>query len=315
MPRLLLRFLFLTIVFNVPATTYAGTLLADIDRCIKNISLEQGTKNVRLKAELDFYCPGLTDKVNRSSIARNLSWKFDSSSSINELRDLRQFLGSGRGPAGTAFRYQYEKVDEIVAGVLQKTPEDAPDLWDQFWEWARQYLPHLDQEELDRIDEFMDSITMPEWLNKTIFYGSGVLILLAAAWIIFREWRYYRRVGAYRKLVAGGGAVLDVNREIVITSLDEVPGLPLGRQVPALLVWVIRFFERQGALPANHSLTSRELARILAGSNNQGSGYFAELVGESERVVYGNRVPPEDRVTELLAGARRLGGGDGATEK
>jgi len=185
------------LLIHVPALASAGTLVSDIDHCIRQLARAQGKGNVRLKAELDFYCPGLTDKVKRSPISRNLSWEFDSNSSVAELRDLRQFLATSQGQvAGRGFRFKYDNVSKIVGDVLQKAPEAQPGLWDRFVEWIKQYLPKLDQEDLDKFDNFVKSIAIPKWLNDVVFYGAGALILLAAIWIILREWRYYPRVGA-----------------------------------------------------------------------------------------------------------------------
>jgi len=305
---------FCLLLINVPALASAGTLVSDIDQCIKQLARAQGKGNVRLKAELDFYCPGLTDKVKRSPISRNLSWEFDSSSSVAELRDLRQFLATSRGQsASSGFRFKYENVGKIVGDVLQKAPEVQPGLWDRFVEWIKQYLPKMDQEDIDKFDNFVKSITMPKWLNDVVFYGSGALILIAALWILLREWRYYRRVGAYRRAAFAGGEFSgnELGREPV--ALESLPELPLQRRVPALLYWAINYFETRGDLPRNHSLTNRELLRILFRKKSRNSDYFSDLVGESERIVYGNAEPTEERVEELLQVARQLQSSPGET--
>lgn len=295
------------LLIHVPALASAGTLVSDIDHCIQQLSRSQGKGNVRLKAELDFYCPGLTGKVKRSPISRNLSWEFDSSSSVAELRDLRQFLATSHGQVtGNSFRFKYDNVGKIVGDVLQKAPEAQPGLWDRFVEWIKQYLPKLDQEDLDKFDNFVKSISMPKWLNDVVFYGSGALILIAAIWILLREWRYYRRVGAYRRAAFAGGDFSGNEWGHEPVALESLPELPLQRRVPALLYWVIRYFENSGDLPRNHSLTNRELLRILFRKKNRNSEYFSDLVGESERIVYGNAVPTEERVEELLQTARQL---------
>jgi len=139
-----------------------------------------------------------------------------------------------------------------------------------------------------------------------VFYGAGALILLAAIWILLREWRYYRRVGAYRRASFSGGEFSGDQWGHEPVALEALPELPLQRRVPALLYWVIRYFETRGDLPRNHSLTNRELLRILFRKKNHNSDYFSDLVGESERIVYGNGVPTEERVEELLQTARQL---------
>jgi len=298
------------LLINVPALASAGTLVSDIDQCIRQVDRAQGKGNIRLKAELDFYCPGLTDKVKHSPISRNLSWEFDSSSSIAELRDLRQFLAVSRRQATSGgFRFKYQDVDKLVGDVLQKAPEVQPDLWDRFIEWIKQYLPKLDKEDMEKLDEFVKSIAMPKWMNDVVFYGSGGLILIAAFWILLREWRYYRRVGAYRRAALAGGEFSGHAWGQEPVPLESLEDLPLQHRLPALLYWVICHFESRGELPRNHSLTNRELLRILFRKKNHNSAYFSDLVGESERVVYGNTVPTEARVEELVQTARQLQSG------
>ena len=291
----------------MPALSSAGTLVSAIDQCIASAKKSQKNVGEKRKVELDFYCPGLTQRIRQSRIAANLSFEFDSASSISELRDLRQFLRQYQRPVSPGvYRYNYGQLDLLLKDILKKEPEKSDGLWERFGEWVKQFLPEIDQEQLDRLEKFVQSISIPEWLGKIIFYVSGGIILASAFWIIFREWRYYRRIGAYEKLVRIGSGPDGVLVSHQSLTLDELAGLPLHRKLPALLGWLIAYLMDRGDLPANHSLTNRELLRVLRKQGSTDSAYFSDLVSESERVVYGNRAPDQDQVDRLVAVARSM---------
>jgi len=291
----------------VPALSSAGTLVSAIDQCIVGAKKSQKNVSEKVRVELDFYCPGLTQRIRRSRIAANLSFEFDSASSISELRDLRQFVRQYQRPVSrAAFHYKYSKLDSLLKDILKKEPEKSDGIWERFGKWIKQFLPELDQDQLDRLDKFVQSISIPEWLGKTIFYISGAIILASAFWIIFREWRYYRRIGAYDKLARIGSGLPGAPASHQPMTLDELAGLPLQRKLPALLGWLIAHLMDRGDLPANHSLTNRELLRALRKHGSTDSEYFSDLVSESERIVYGNRIPEQDRVDQFVAIARSM---------
>lgn len=306
-PRfIVVRIAVITGLLAVPAVSFADTASHAVDQCISKILHSQKTRNEKKKIELDFYCPRLPQIIRRSPLSRNLSYDFDSISSVAELRDLRQFLAHSRRPTANAFSFRYGDVDGIVKGILQVKPEPQPGLWDRFWDWLKQYLPKLDKEDSEKLDKFIRSISFSEQTGKILFYGSSAIILAIAFWIVFREWRYYRRVGGTRKLQQRGGVAMESVIDFRAVSLADLPNLPNQYKIPALLHWVINYCVGQGELPPNQSLTNREMLRILKQQKSTHSRYFSELVGESERVVYGNAVPAEDRVAQLLAGAQAL---------
>lgn len=291
----------------MPALSSAGTLVSAIDQCIVNAKKSQKHVSEKRKLELDFHCPGLVRRVRHSRIASNLSFEFDSASSISELRDLRQFLRQYRKPVpGNAYHYNYKELGPLLKGIVKQEPEKSDGLWERFGEWIKQFLPDIDQDQLDRLEKFVQSVSIPEWMGKVIFYLSGGIILASAIWIIFREWRYYRRDGGYDRptRMSPGAGGIRIDRHAI--TLDELADLPLHRKLPALLGWFIAYLMERGELPARHSLTNRELLRELRKQGSDNSAYFSDLVGASERIVYGNADPPQEQVNRLVEVARTI---------
>lgn len=291
----------------VPVPVLAGTAIDAIDQCINTISHGRKIHNQEKKVELDFYCPDLPQKINRLPLQKNLSYKFDSVSSIAELEDLRQFLMLSRKLPGRAHHFNYENVGKIVEKVYQEKPKPHEGVWSRVWNWLKQYLPTLDKEQSEKLEKFLNSISLSEQNGKIIFYSSSALILIIAIWIVFREWRYYRRAGGTRRLQRADETVFGSTFDSKTISLNKIPAIPLKYRASALLHWAIDYCIGRGELPSNQSLTSREMQRILASENSAHSEFFSDLVGQSEKVVYGNAEPDENELDRLLASARELG--------
>lgn len=300
------RVAILVCLMVVPVPVLAGTTVGAIDQCIKTILHSEKHLYEQKKIELDFYCPDLPKKIGKLPLQKNLSYKFDSVSSIAELRDLRQFLTLSHKMPGHAYRFNYQEVGQIVEKVYLEKPKPQKGLWSRIWNWIKQYLPTLDKEQSEKLDKFLNSLSLSERNGKIIFYSSSALILIVALWIVYREWNYYRRAGSSRKSrhidVSGVGSVLDAKE----VSLVQIPKLPAKYRTPALLRWAIDFCIGRGELPPNQSLTSREMQRILVRNNSIHSRFFSDLVGESEKVVYGNAEPDESEIERLLASAEKL---------
>ncbi|MGW8246507.1 MAG: hypothetical protein ACWGOV_00225 [Acidiferrobacterales bacterium] len=290
----------------VPVPVLAGTAIEAIDQCIHTISHSQKFHSERKKIELDFYCPDLPGKINKSPLQKNLSYKFDAISSIAELRDLRQFLVISQRAPGRTYRFDYQEVGKIVEKVYQEKPKPQQGLWSRVWNWLKQYLPTLNKEQSEKLDKFFNSLSLSERNGKIIFYLSSALILIIATWIVYREWRYYRRAGGTRKLQQAGVSVPGWPAESRAVALNQIPTLPLQYRGPALLHWAIDFCIGRGELPSNQSLTSREMQRILVREKSAHSQFFTDLVGQSEKVVYGNADPNEAELDRLLANAEEL---------
>lgn len=307
------KYLLLAGLLIVPATGVAGTLNTMIDKCISTILQDQKSRNEKIKIELDYYCPDLPGKIRRSSVSKNLSYRFDSVSSIAELRDIKQFLVGYRIPGRKTYSYNYSEIGPLLEGIFKKSPEEQKGMWEQFFQWIKQYLPDPDEDDLNRFDEFLGLISMPNWLSMAILYVSGGVILMAAFWVLYREWRYYRRTGTRRyRLRRGSGSILEAGESEHAISLEELSNLPLKHRVPALLNWMISQFVQRGILPVSHSLTNRELLGILKKQKEKESKYFLDLLVATELVVYGNYPVEEQKVNSLIESAKSIQNENGA---
>lgn len=291
----------------VPVPVLAGTAINAIDHCIDTISAGQKYHNERKKVELDFYCPDLPQKINRLPLRKNLSYKFDSISSIAELKDLRQFLMVSHKAPGRSFHFNYADVGKIVDKVYQEKPTPREGMWSRIWSWLKQYLPTLDKEQSEKLEKFLSSLRLSERTGNIIFYSSSALILVIAIWVVFREWRYYRRAGGTHAVRRAGEPGFSDAMDTRTVSLDQIPVLAVKYRGPALLRWAIGFCIGRGELPANQSLTSREMQRILVREKSVHSEFFTDLVGQTEQVVYGNAEPDEAELDRLLSNAREFG--------
>ena len=296
--------LVVTLVLPVPAA--AVTTSKAIDQCIDTILRSNRQQGDLKKIELDFYCPGLTREIARSPLQRNLGYRFDSVSSLAELRDLRQFLQVSREAPVRSYHFNYQDVGKIVERVYQEKPEPQKSIWARLWDWLKQYLPTLDEEQSKKLDKLLNSFSVSERAGNIIFYSSSAIILIIALWIVYREWRYYRRTGGSHKSSPAHGLQPDRSFDSTPVSLAHISRLPAKYRVSALLHWAIDFCIDRGELPSNQSLTSREMQRILQTNKSEHSQYFSDVVRESEKVVYGNANPDEVELEHLLDGAQKL---------
>lgn len=237
---------------------------------------------------------------------KNLSYKLDSVSSLAELKDLRQFLTLSRKVPGRAYRFNYQSVGKVVASVYEEKPRPREGLWSRVWKWLKQYMPSLDKEQSEKLDKFINSIKLSDHSRKIMFYSSSTLILIIATWIVYREWRYFRKAGGTRRLrhagVSDPGGFFDAKT----ISLNQIPALPVEFRPSALLHWAIDFCIGRGELPSNQSLTSREMQRILVREKSAHSQFFTDIVNQSEKVVYGNADPDEVELERLLGNAEEF---------
>jgi len=299
---------FLVVCCHASGTSAASlsTSSADlaVSRCIKTIRSSHGASNEKNKVELDFYCPDLVARINRLPLAKNLNYRFDSTSSIAELKDLRQFLAMSSHTQAHPFLFDFSKVQNIVNTVSPPAPEAKPDLWSRFWTWVKHFFPNRDKKQDDKLGNLFQKFKLSKNARDVITYVSSALIVILAFWVVFREWFYFRRVGSAvrskRSSVSLHGAP-QITGPIRLGDVDKLPAL---YQVPALLHWSIDYCIDRGELPSDQSLTSREMLRILNCKNSRYAGYFGDVVKESEKVVYGNQAPDHSVLGKLISSAR-----------
>lgn len=296
----------LVVLLVPPLPASAGTTGEAVDQCIRTIQHSNKRQGDLKKVELDFYCPGLIREIARSPLQKNLSYRFDSVSSIAELKDLRQFLRVSREEPVRTYHFKYQDVGKIVERVYQEKPKPQKGMWARLWDWLKEYLPTLDEEQSKKLDKLLNSFSVSERTGNIIFYSSSAIILIIALWIVYREWSYYRRAGGSRKSAPTRGSQTVRSLGSAPVSLAQMSRMPAKYRVSALLHWAIDFCVDRGELPSNHSLTSREMQRILQRNSSEHSQYFSDVVRESEKVVYGNTIPDEVEIERLLAGAQKL---------
>lgn len=300
------RFCLLVVLACCAGTASAQSLQRSLDRCLDEIQQHSPESEGQSRVELDFYCPGLTETINQSVLGRALDQPLDSVSSVAELEDLKHYLESNRSPSTAALRFNFDSLPALLDDIHLRKPEPEKSLWDQFVEWLKQYMPEQKEGDNDWLVEFLKAIAPPEWVAKALFEGIMIVIILMALFMFAHEWRHYKRYGPRtRKAAAHTGVAHSYDADSGLT-LDHIAQLPLEQRIPALLKLVIQTLVVTRHLPEQRSLTPRECVQQLKPDAPVDAGYFGQLVGLAERIVYGNQTVAEDEVHRMQTQASDL---------
>lgn len=189
-----------------------------------------------------------------------------------------------------------DTLDALLA-ELQQQPQPPPSLWQRLMEWLAQWLSDTDP----KAPRWLDDISVPEMLVTSILFGSLALIVLLAAFIVFRE---LRQGLAHRRKVEAVGWDIAAGPAIGQLAFSDLANAPLSEQPGLLLRIILARLQNAGLMPHRSSLTHRDIA---AASATIERGAAVGLISRAaERATYGNWQPAPEDIDPLLQTGREF---------
>ena len=259
--------------------------------------------------DLQRHCPQLAKWLTASSRANDFDFVEIDAIHMEGLRDLQSFAAGFDHVSAPAekFSLDFDGIEALLADVLiEETIDDS--LWEQFLRWLEQYVKDGESLDLKRFADWLQDLHVPPWLGEVILNTSLVLIILLAVLVVGNEFRLagvLHRIRRPHKPPASAGVVETLSKPRP-TSLAQLRGLPPRQMAAAVLEIVTAAFAERGWLSSSSGFTNGELARQIGQRKSDLTRPFTHLVGEIEKIIYGDRLPDEDARQRLMDGAAKL---------
>lgn len=275
------------------------------DECLNAIQTFLPEQEMEQPIDLELLCPEVLGDVRNNPVLasqKHLMESPENQSKLSkiQLMDIRHLFYQAMPPMlpeGASWNAEPQRLEEIIEDTfIPYHKNDASSWWKSFIEWLKGKINTEQEVSYDWLEEFLSFVAeLSEYLLIIVYICFG-LAALFLAWLIFNE---LKLAGYFRSYDKGGRQAnhntTDSNimvAKYIRLSLDEISQLPLQQQPEALLNYCIEHLIRHRQLPANRSLTHRELLPQLA--NFKAFQSFKELVTIVETAAYaGKQLSPE----------------------
>jgi len=276
-----------------------GANASAVEHCLAQVAAGE------IDADVDFCvaCPAVRTAIHRKSLSSLLDRPVSCPVDLATLADVAA-LGSDVVRQPLSKTPSTDALGPVLADLALK-PDSAVSWSERFRRWLRHWLTDDEGRYPAWLEDWLKSLSFPDWFGDVFFKAALLLILVLAAIIVFNELRSLRWRGRLPRDGAGRAA-----REHDPTkgprALADVRALPLAAQPGALLLVVIDQLVRSGQLPDRRDATNHELALRLRDRAPRLAKPFRALVNETEAVVYGGRVPDASVANRLWHAAESL---------
>ena len=282
---------------NNSAETEYDTLLT---ACIEQQFAEETSPSLNKELNLLDVCPDLSillaTRENKDFIQPTLH----SDTSLNRLLDERALRQRPyRTPTSIS-------TDLALVNLLGKQYSfnarhtEAPGLWQRFKQWLKDNYGTQDEDtNIDWLLELLDGFSVPDWLYKTILYGSIALVIIMAIVIVANEFRHYKRYKDRDNNLSDDDTLSDIH-SLRKLSWDEVQALPLQQKTSALLQYLIQQCIDRQWLPNNNSFTNREFYQRLKKLDADKASQFNQVVNAAEQAIYGKHPLSADELKKIM---------------
>jgi hypothetical protein len=221
-------------------------------------------------------------------------------SSVEDCEQLGQFFFEQR-------RYRYHSLDysglaAIVDDTWQPANEDAPFLlMDAILSWMRELGFERHAESFKNfINEYLPAEDSVRLFFTLVIWMILLAVVLLVGYELYRAGLLklpYRRQTQKDKQAQQNKAAL---------SWEAITGLPLRRQIGALLQFSIERLVTKNLVPSSRSLTNHELVAYLEKSGDRTASLLREQIERTEPSVYGDVPVSEQLLVRCRAIARRI---------
>ncbi|HLF97222.1 MAG TPA: DUF4129 domain-containing protein [Methylococcaceae bacterium] len=265
-----------------------------VQDCIAIVADRPGQAAIQTKD-----CPGLLLQL-QSEVWPLTEPELDEEITLAQLR----FLQRARQVDTRALPVDRDALAQLLKEVQQP---DAGDKRGQWWKAINAWLDQLKsgdyEAEYQWLRSLLQAITPSESVARVLLYGSLALLVAMSLGLVAVELYH---AGWLTRFATGRRATREAAHARPRTQIGALPDAadaappPPRRQLAALLDAVIDALAAQNLLPADATLTHRQLLRAAAGRSTPVQ-VFQRLVETAEPVLYGRHEASRD----LLAAVRR----------
>lgn len=276
---------------NAPARLAIEACIARIDNAPKGLPAA-APKGL---PALETLCPQLAASLQAAQIRPLIIPSSRDLLDRDALRHLERLLHPTLGPAPSV---------ATLAPILHALPGPtvAPrSWWQRFWDWLLEHL-HLSNSQSSNPwwIELARQLSGAQWLWKGLIWGTLIALPVLVAVILTREIRALGRRSTDAAVPADETEAADASGPPG-SRLALLRQAPLGQRPARLFAMLIARLVAAGRLPADRSLTHREVARAAVLDGAEQRRYLESLARLSERQLYSAAATTPADLEELLA--------------
>jgi len=247
-----------------------------------NLAKQHDKHQVHLKKD----CPALFKELDSQGLLKVAEPPLPDQAGLAQL----QFIAAGNQLQG-ADAINRDCLEQLLAGILsaEKTDPQA-EWWQAFLKWLDSLQTGDYEQEYQWLLRLFKAIKPSEQTVLIFIYGSMAMLVLSALWLVLSE-LYGAGFFASRK---NGQQTLPEksSRQYSLTlapNRQNPPGLTEELQIAALLEQAIVLLVERNVIPADASLTHRQMLRYVLRHTSDLAPPFARLVTVAEPVIYGGQ--------------------------
>lgn len=277
----------------------AGVLAESLKRCLEH--------SAETSDDIETLCPEIQDRISHSALGPFLPDDWQNELTHQHLSDLLRLSETTDAAGGGNYGLDTAALESILQDLETDRKQEPLSLWDRFVKWLRGVLDQEDQALRPTwLDQFLQKLKLPTRYADILFYGSVVLILVIALAVVLNEVRassWIKTLGFRRTKRADthspAGKDLPVG-----SSLLDLEAIPYRQRPVELLRRVIERLRQQAYLPADASLTNRELEQHLSRTFESHVPSFRRIRMLAEGISFGDWDPPRATVEQLINDSR-----------
>jgi hypothetical protein len=241
--------------------------------------------------ELETQCPQLQAALAQAQIRPLIIDSSRARLDRHSLVQLQRLLHSAAGPAP-----QRAALTPILRG-LAVTVVAPRSWWRRLWDWLVEHLAPQQNSSDPWLVELLRSAMRIQWLWTAIIWGTLIALPIAIGIVVWREVLAMGRRS--NDDLTGSAAAAAVGPSL--SRLALLRTAPLSQRPAQLFALLVGRLVAAQRLPADRSLTHREIARKAVLDDVEQRRLIESLARLSERQLYADAPGAPDGLAELLA--------------
>jgi hypothetical protein len=267
--------------------------------------LELAKQQTQHKLNLAKDCPDLLQALKDQWLYTTVVPSLENDISLAQL----EFLANSQHSLQNARSFQKTDLDQLLADILVTETQNSQ------WEWWKTFLKWLDSLKADEYEDefqwlirFMQTIKPSEQTMQFFIYGTIGLLVIASAWLVISELKV---AGFFAKLTGKRKVSLEQKLDLeqvvpVVAHQIAIHQLPPHQQIAVLLEQVIKMLMERELVPADATLTYRQIVYYLSQHAVTSEPTVAHLVQSAEPILYGNRPVAAQTLNDYWRDAQTL---------
>lgn len=259
-----------------------------------NLARQLAGQEVSLRED----CPALFNELQNQGLLAGFEPPLSATVSIAQLEFLADSRLSRRSPG----IIRQDGLDRLLSDILNvETGDPETGWWQAILKWLDSIKPADHEAQYQWLQRWLQALRPSAQAARIFIYASIALLLALSVWLVIGELSHagiFRKFSGRRKPLPLTGSHPHTPSSF---SHGPIMALTPRGQIGALLAQLINALIQRKLIPADPSLTPRQLAGGLAAQPGDAKSAFSRLVHESEPLLYGNRAVDPD----LIDGYRR----------